>query len=82
VTGEREVLAATATDVARRLKAMTDCPVLVGVGVSTPEQAREVAEVADGVVVGSALIRRLLEGGGPEAAGEFVGSLRRALDGG
>lgn len=80
VTGEREVLAATATEVARRLKAMTDHPVLIGVGVSTPEQAREVARVADGVVVGSALIRRLLDGGGPEEAASFVGSLRRALD--
>ena len=45
-----------------------------------PEQAAEVCEVADGVVVGSALVRRLLEGGGPEAAAEFVGSLRRAID--
>ena len=52
-------------------------PVCVGVGVSTPEQAAEVCEVADGVVVGSALVRRLLEGGGPEAAATFVASLRR-----
>ena len=45
-----------------------------------PEQAAEVCEVADGVVVGSALVRRLLADGGPEAAAEFVGSLRRAID--
>ena len=38
-------------------------------------------EVADGVVVGSALVRRLLEGEGPEGAAEFVSSLRQALDG-
>ena len=44
-------------------------PVLIGVGVSNAEQAAEVAEVADGVIVGSALVRRLLDGGGPEAAG-------------
>jgi tryptophan synthase alpha chain len=55
-------------------------PVCVGVGVSTPDQAAEVCEVADGVVVGSALVRRLLEGGGPDGAAEFVGSLRRAID--
>jgi tryptophan synthase alpha chain len=48
--------------------------------VSTPEQAAEVCEVADGVVVGSALVRRLLEGAGPEGAAEFIGSLRRAID--
>jgi tryptophan synthase alpha chain len=39
-----------------------------------------VCEVADGVVVGSALVRRLLEGGGPDGAAEFVGSFRRAID--
>ncbi len=52
-------------------------PVCVGIGVSTPEQAVEVCEVADGVVVGSALVRRLLEGAGPEGAAEFVSSLRQ-----
>ena len=55
---------------------------LVGVGVSTPAQAAEVAEVADGVIVGSALVRRLLDGGGAEAAGAFVAELRAGLDGG
>jgi tryptophan synthase alpha chain len=37
---------------------------------------------ADGVIVGSALVRRLLEGGGPDAAADFVAELRRAIDGG
>jgi tryptophan synthase alpha chain len=82
VTGERDVLAATAVDVAGRLKAVTDLPVLVGVGISTPEQAVEVCEVADGVVVGSALVRRLLDGAGPEEAASFVQSFRAALDDG
>ena len=59
----------------------TNLPVLVGIGVSTPAQALAVCEVADGVVVGSAVVRRLLEGGGPEGAAAFVSSLRRALDG-
>ncbi len=49
-------------------------------GVSTPEQAVEVCGVADGAVVGSALVRRLVEGGGAEAAADFVGELRAALD--
>jgi tryptophan synthase alpha chain len=80
VTGERAELASSAADLARRAKALTDVPVLVGVGVSTPEHARSLAEIADGVVVGSALIRRLLDGGGPEAAAEFVGQLRAGLD--
>jgi tryptophan synthase alpha chain len=41
----------------------------------------EVSAVADGVVVGSALVRRLLDGGGPDAAASFVAELRSALDG-
>ena len=81
VTGEREALARSALKIAARLKAITDKPVLVGVGVSTPDQAAEIATVADGVIVGSALMRRLLDGGGPEAAGAFVAQLRAGLDG-
>jgi len=80
VTGERVALAASATVIARRLKGVTDKPVLVGVGVSNAEQAVELCEVADGVVVGSALIRRLLDGEGPLGAGAFIGSIRAALD--
>lgn len=80
ITGERDELASSAADIARRLKAITDKPVLVGVGVSTPEQAAEVAEVADGVVVGSALIRKIIDSGSIEPAVEFVAELRAGLD--
>lgn len=82
VTGEQPVLSDSARIVASRIQAFTDLPVCVGIGVSNPEQAAAVCEVADGVVVGSALVRRLLEGGGPDGAAEFVGSLRSALDAG
>jgi len=81
VTGERKQLADTALVIARRLKAVTDRPVLVGVGVSNADQARECCAVADGVVVGSALVRRLLDGCGPEGAAEFVAELRAGIDG-
>jgi tryptophan synthase alpha chain len=80
VTGEQVELADSARQVAERLVRATALPVCVGIGVSTPEQAVAVCEVADGVVVGSALVRRLLEGNGPEGAAAFVGSLRHALD--
>jgi tryptophan synthase alpha chain len=80
VTGERADVGRDARAVVERIRRHCDTPVCVGVGVSTPAQAAEVCEVADGVVVGSALVRRLLAGGGPEAAAEFVGSLRSALD--
>jgi tryptophan synthase alpha chain len=82
ITGERDELAASATVIARRLKELTDLPVLVGVGISTPEQAVEVCEVADGVVVGSAIVRRALETGSPESVAELVGTFRSALDAG
>ncbi len=81
VTGERSELAGSATVLAERCKKVTDLPVLVGVGISTPDQAAAVCEVADGVVVGSALVRRVLEGATPEEAGELVASFRTALDG-
>lgn len=82
VTGERATLAASASAIASRLKAATDKPVLVGIGVSTPEQAATVCAVADGVIVGSALVRRMLEGAGPEEAGAFVAALRAGIDSG
>ena len=80
VTGERTSLASQAGEMGRRLKAVTDRPVLLGIGISNAEQAVEAAQFADGVVIGSALVARLLQGGGPEAAHEFVTELRTALD--
>ena len=80
ITGMRKELAASATRTAARLKAITDRPVLVGVGVSTPAQAAEVCEVADGAVVGSAIVARMLEGAGPEGVAALVAEFRAALD--
>jgi len=80
VTGERPALARSATDVGRTLRRVTDRPVCIGVGVSTPEQAAEACAVADGVIVGSALVRRLLDGGGPDAAHRFVAEVRAGID--
>ncbi|MGA1363099.1 MAG: tryptophan synthase subunit alpha [Ilumatobacteraceae bacterium] len=81
VTGERDTLAGTATRLAARVKAVTDKPVLVGVGVSNAAQAVEASTVADGVVMGAAVVRRMMEGG-PDAVGAFVHEVRTALDGG
>lgn len=79
VTGERESLAATATALAERLKAITDLPVLVGVGVSNAAQAYEVTRVADGVIQGASVVRRLMESG-PDAVGSYVAEVRAAID--
>ena len=79
VTGERDRLASTATELARRLKAITDVPVLVGVGVSNAAQAREAVQVADGVIQGASVVRRLLDDG-PDAVGEYIAEVRAAID--
>ena len=80
VTGERTALASQAGEMGRRLKAVTDLPVLLGIGISNAEQAVEASQFGDGVIVGSALVARLLQGGGADAAHEFVSELRAALD--
>ncbi len=81
VTGERENLAASSAVLAKRLKLVTDKPVIMGVGISGPEQAVAAAEHADGVVVGSALMRAALDGASPDQIGERVAIIRAALDG-
>lgn len=80
VTGARTEVAASAATVAKRLKAITDRPVLVGFGISTPDQARELCAVADGVIVASALMRRLLDGADIDSVADQVAAMRAALD--
>jgi tryptophan synthase alpha chain len=79
VTGERAALAASATALAARVKAITDLPVLVGVGVSDAPQARQATRVADGVVQGASVVRRLMEAGA-DAVGDYVAEVRRTID--
>jgi tryptophan synthase alpha chain len=79
VTGERASLAATATELAGRLKQITDTPVLVGVGVSDAAQAYEVSRVADGVIQGASVVRRLMEDG-PDEVGRYVAEVRASID--
>jgi tryptophan synthase alpha chain len=62
VTGERDALAGTAREVVDVLRPLTETPLVVGVGIGSPETASAACEFADGVVVGSALVRPLLEG--------------------
>ena len=80
VTGERDTLAKSASVLAKRLKATTDKPVVMGFGISTPDQAVAAAAESDGVVVASALMRLLLSGAGPAAVGDAVAAIRGALD--
>jgi tryptophan synthase alpha chain len=61
VTGERQALSQDARPLVARLRALSDVPVALGFGISTPEQVRDAQAVADAVVVGSALVRFLEE---------------------
>ena len=80
VTGERTAMSNTAGVLAKRLKGATDKPVVMGFGISGPEQAAAAVVEADGVVVASALMRMMLDGSGPEQIADAVRDLRRALD--
>lgn len=83
VTGERAESSGRAVELAGRVREITDIPLVLGVGISTPAQAAAAAEVADGVIVGTALVRRVLEAASPEEAAkslhEAVTALREAL---
>jgi|SRR5829696_6153972 len=77
-TGERSELPPGLAETVSRVRGATDVPVAVGFGISTPEQARSVAEIADGVIVGSRVVRAAGEGGA-EAVAELVAELAAAL---
>lgn len=83
VTGEQTTLSDTISAQVAEIKRYTKMPVAVGFGISTPEQAAEVARQAEAVVVGSAIVRRIAENGSdPELAarvGEFVRPLVQAV---
>jgi tryptophan synthase alpha chain len=80
VTGVRTSVSDAARTLVARTREVTDVPVCVGLGVSTPEQASEVASFADGVIVGSAFVRALNEGG-VEGVGELAKSLAAGVRG-
>lgn len=78
VTGERESLSDVASTIASRLAPLTDLVVALGLGISTSEQATKACQVADGVVVGSAIVKRVLED--PGSAAELVAAMRSAMN--
>jgi tryptophan synthase alpha chain len=78
-TGARAQLAPSLAPLAERTRAVTDVPLYAGFGISTPEHARDAAELVDGIAVGSRALQAAE--GGPAELARFVGSLRDALDG-
>jgi tryptophan synthase alpha chain len=80
VTGARDALPENLQVFVQRVRSFTEIPLAVGFGISTPQQARSVGQIADGVIVGSALIRTVEDAPVPSsAAAEFVSALRVAM---
>jgi tryptophan synthase alpha chain len=73
-TGERAEIPAAVTELVEATKADAATPVAVGFGIGTPEQAAQVGGIADGVIIGSRLVRAAGEGGSPQAAADAVAS--------
>ncbi|MDF2630967.1 MAG: tryptophan synthase alpha subunit [Symbiobacteriaceae bacterium] len=82
VTGERTALPPRFRELVQETKRHTETPVCVGFGISQPEQVREVCQIADGVIVGSAIVRLCGEGGTVEEltgrVGAYVSNLKAA----
>jgi tryptophan synthase alpha chain len=79
ITGERAAVSAQAREVVGRLRRMTELPLCVGFGVSRPEHVRELREVADGVIVGSALVRKLEAAGTAEGRAKALAGVRATV---
>lgn len=73
-TGERAEIPPAVTELVEATKADAEVPVAVGFGIGTPEQAARVGEIADGVIIGSRLVRGAGEGGSPRGAADAVAS--------
>lgn len=79
VTGEAADIG-DAKRVVESIRAVADTPTFVGIGISTPAQAHDAALVSDGAVVGSALVRLILDGADASQVESFISSFRHALD--
>jgi tryptophan synthase alpha chain len=84
ITGERTALPTDLVDNVSWLREQTDLPICIGFGISSSETAKQLAPVADGLIVGSALVRRIAAAEGRDAkvkaAADFVKELRTAID--
>jgi len=80
VTGMRSSFSESIGNVVSKIREVTDVPCAIGFGISTPEQAKEMAKLADGVIVGSAIVKILGEKGteAPDAIGAFVKEMKDA----
>ena len=77
-TGARDAVSGQLPALVARARSVTDVPLYAGFGISTPEQARQTAELVDGIAIGTRAVEVAEDGA--DALGEYVGSLRKALD--
>ncbi len=86
VTGERNSISSTVPGMVKEIRSRTTVPVAVGFGISTPDQVREIARYADGVIVGSSIVKKIGEMGHIQGfekeIGTYVGKLTAPLKGG
>jgi tryptophan synthase alpha chain len=82
VTGARTQVSSAAPVLVERVRVRSDAPIGVGLGVSSAQQAADIAEYADGVIVGSAFVRRILDAPNIDAAKESVREFAAELAGG
>ena len=83
VTGERAKITTDLADIVSHIRSVTDVPVAIGFGISTPDQAKEMADLSDGAIVGSAIVKIIGKHGkdAPSHVGEFVRSMKDAISG-
>ncbi len=79
-TGERQTMDDAAATLTARIKEVSDMPAIVGFGISTPEHAVKATRSADGIIIASALMRKLIDGEPIEAVAQLVSDIRIALD--
>lgn len=78
VTGRRDQTSGHLEGLVRRIRAITSVPIVLGVGISNPDQAAAAASLADGVIVGSALVAEVLENGEPRSGAAFAEAVHDA----
>ena len=81
VTGERNEITTDLGDIVAKIRQVTDTPVAIGFGIHSPEQAKEMGQLADGVIVGSAIVKLIAKYGteAGEPVAEYVRSMSKAL---
>ncbi len=81
VTGERSEIQTDLAAIVRTVRENTDTPCAIGFGISTPEQAKQMAALSDGAIVGSAIVRIVEQYGkeAPEKVGEYVKAMKQAI---